>query len=500
MATIGAYRLVRKIGEGGMGTVYLGEHSLLARKAAIKVLRQSLSADRELVERFFHEARLVSMVSDPGIVQIYDFGHHVDGTAFLVMEFLDGEPMDARLKKIRRFAVGDTLRLAQLICAALDAAHGHGIVHRDLKPANIFLVSDPRIAGGERTKILDFGIAKLSTGELTQPTTRTGRLLGTPAYMSPEQCRGGEEVDHRSDVYAVGCVLFRMLTGWPPFRSKMPGELIAAHLRQPPPLASSRVPDLPTSVDDILQRCLQKSPADRFPSVASLAEAIGMVQRALAGSTEAARTSDLPGAVRCEPTRWIADVTVPRAEPTMPHGLSGQLITRPESSGVPGRRNRAVLAGLGIGAAVLCSAGPLAVFHHRDADSALLPSIARPLAASPDAGPPATPPGTPPDVILPARASGPVAIAPAPTPAHPGVTTPDPGDTVSANTASTLPPQLRPASDHGRTPQPRPVADPGAHVPSPRRADRAATGEDHAMHSRSATPHEMAPLDVPLGD
>src|SRR5438045_1671612 len=114
-ATIGAYRLVRKIGEGGMGAVYLGEHSLLARKAAIKVLRQSLSADRELVERFFHEARLVSMVSDPGIVQIYDFGYHVDGTAFLVMEFLDGEPMDSRLKKIRRFAVADCLHLAQLI-------------------------------------------------------------------------------------------------------------------------------------------------------------------------------------------------------------------------------------------------------------------------------------------------------------------------------------------------------------------------------------------------
>jgi hypothetical protein len=273
--------------------------------------------------------------------------------------------------------------------------------------------------------------------------------------------------------------------------------------RRPRP---SRVPGLPAGVDDILQRCLEKSPADRFPSVASLAKAIGMVQRTLAGSTEAASTSDLPGTVRCERTRWIADVadvTVPHAEPTMPHGLSGQLITRPESSGIPGRRNRAVLAGLVIGAAVLCSAGPLAVFHYHDADSAMLPSIARPLAASPGAGPPAPRPGTPPDMILPARASGPVAIAPAPTPEHPGVSTPDPGDAVSANTTSTLTPQLRPASDHGRTPQPRPVADHSTHVPSPpspRRADRASTGEDHAMHSRSATPHEVAPLDVPLGD
>ncbi|HMG55300.1 MAG TPA: serine/threonine-protein kinase, partial [Kofleriaceae bacterium] len=284
IATIGAYRLVCKIGEGGMGAVYLGEHSLLARKAAIKVLRPSLSTDRGFVERFFHEARLVSMVSDPGIVQIYDFGYHVDGTAFLVMEFLDGEPMDSCLKRIRRFALADCLRLAQQICAALDTAHGHGIVHRDLKPANIFLVSGPGVAGGERIKILDFGIAKLSTGDPGQPRTRTGMLMGTPAYMSPEQCRGGDDVDHRSDIYAIACVMFRMLTGWPPFRSKLPGELIAAHLRQRPPRASALLRDLPASVDDILQRCLQKSPADRFPSVASLGEAIALARRAVDGS------------------------------------------------------------------------------------------------------------------------------------------------------------------------------------------------------------------------
>lgn len=496
VATIGAYRLVRKIGEGGMGAVYLGEHSLLARKAAIKVLRPSLSADRELVERFFHEARLVSMVSDPGIVQVYDFGYHVDGTAFLVMEFLDGEPMDSCLKRIRRFAVADCLRLAQQICAALDTAHGHGIVHRDLKPGNIFLVSGPGAAGGQRIKLLDFGIAKLSTGDPGQPRTRTGMLMGTPAYMSPEQCRGGEDVDHRSDIYAIACVMFRMLTGWPPFRSKLPGELIAAHLRQPPPRASVLLRDLPASVDDILQRCLQKSPADRFPSVASLGEAIAQARRAIDGSGDAARPSDLPGPVRCEPTRLTtSSVTVSCSELTTLHGLSGQFITPSEISGLP-RRRRLVRAGLILGAAMLCSAGPIAVSHYRGADP-VKPSGAGPLAPAPGASPPATPPGPPQHVVLPALAAGPLAITPSPTPERPAVAAHAAGDAVSANTTPTTP-SPGPGSDSSRPPS---LTGRSSNVPPPpalRRADRSSTGEGHAKRSRTETWH--GPLDVPLGD
>ncbi len=156
-----------------------------------------------------------------------------------------------------------------LICTSLEAAHAKGIVHRDLKPDNIFIVSDPAVPGGERAKILDFGIAKLS-GDEPGNQTRTDVLIGTPTYMSPEQCRGGGAIDHRSDIYAIGCVMFTMLTGRPPFDGMGSGDLIAAHLREAPPLASSRIPELPAIIDQILQKCLRKAPAERFQSMSEL--------------------------------------------------------------------------------------------------------------------------------------------------------------------------------------------------------------------------------------
>jgi serine/threonine protein kinase len=279
--TIGAYRVLKKIGEGGMGTVYLGEHILLGRKAAIKVLLPSLSSNEEIVKRFFNEARAVTMIADPGIVQVFDFGYHTDGSAFIVMELLDGEPMDKRLERIGRFGLTECLRLMRLICTSLGAAHAKGIVHRDLKPENIFIIGDPAVPGGERAKILDFGIAKFSGGESGKLKTRTGMLMGTPVYMSPEQCRGASDIDHCSDIYSIACVMFTMLTGLPPFDGEGAGELIAAHLREPPPLASARIPELPSVIDQILQQCMRKSPTDRFQSMAEFVHAIGFAEQTL---------------------------------------------------------------------------------------------------------------------------------------------------------------------------------------------------------------------------
>jgi serine/threonine-protein kinase len=277
--TIGTYRVLGKIGEGGMGTVYLGEHTLLGRRAAIKVLLPLLSANEDIVRRFFNEARAVTRIADPGIVQIFDFGHHTDGSAFIVMELLDGEAMDKRIARIGRFGMLECLRLMRLVCSSLGVAHSRGIVHRDLKPENIFIVADPAVPGGERAKILDFGIAKLAD-DPGKAKTRTGLLMGTPMYMSPEQCRGASDVDHRSDIYAMACVMFNMLTGRPPFDGE-PGELIAAHLREPPPLAAAQLPGLPDIIDQILQRCLLKSPAERFQSMAELVQAIGFAEQTL---------------------------------------------------------------------------------------------------------------------------------------------------------------------------------------------------------------------------
>jgi serine/threonine-protein kinase len=279
--TIGAYRILDKIGEGGMGAVYLAEHTLLGRRAAIKVLLPSFSADQAIVRRFFNEARAVTRIADPGIVQVFDFGIHTDNSAFIVMELLEGETMSRRQKRVRRFAASDAVRLVRMTCTSLAAAHAKGVVHRDLKPDNIFIVGDPAVTGGERPKILDFGIAKLSGEAPEMHKTRTGALIGTPMYMSPEQCRGAGEVDHRSDIYSIACVTYKLITGRAPFDGAGSGEVIAAHLREPPPFAAALVPDLPDMIDLILQRCLKKDPAQRYQSMTELADALGQVEQML---------------------------------------------------------------------------------------------------------------------------------------------------------------------------------------------------------------------------
>ncbi|MEO6776787.1 MAG: serine/threonine-protein kinase [Kofleriaceae bacterium] len=189
---VGGYRVLKLIGSGGMGEVWLAEHEMLGRRAAVKMLRREVSSRAEIVARFFNEARAATSISDPGIVQIFDFGHHTDGSAYIVMELLDGEGLDRRLQSNGVLAVGDALRIMRQVCGSLGAAHAAGIVHRDLKPENIFLVRDPEVPGGERAKILDFGIAKL-VGD-TNLKTQTSAMMGTPTFMSPEQCRGAGQV------------------------------------------------------------------------------------------------------------------------------------------------------------------------------------------------------------------------------------------------------------------------------------------------------------------
>src|SRR3954470_23271964 len=196
---IGAYRVLTQIGEGGMGSVWLAEHIALGRRAALKVLHPEFSNRPDIVTRFFNEARAATAIADPGIVQIFDFGQHVDGSAYIVMELLDGEPLDLRLQREGALGLGDALRLMRQVASTLGAAHARGVVHRDLKPENIFVVRDPEVPGGERAKVLDFGIAKLA-GEHVGVKTQTAAVMGTPTFMSPEQCRGAGQVDQRSDV------------------------------------------------------------------------------------------------------------------------------------------------------------------------------------------------------------------------------------------------------------------------------------------------------------
>ncbi|HEY0986139.1 MAG TPA: serine/threonine-protein kinase, partial [Kofleriaceae bacterium] len=273
---IGTYLVHSPLGHGGMGTVYLAEHALLGRRVALKVLLPSFSRDHDIVRRFFNEARAVASISDPGIVQVFDFGIHSDGCAYIVMELLEGEPLDARLRRHGRLSPLDAVRLIRQAADSLAAVHARGIIHRDLKPENLFAVGDPAVTGGERLKILDFGIAKLTIDDPATSRTRAGLLIGTPIYMSPEQCRCVGDIDPRSDIYSLGCVLFAVLTGRPPFLHDSSGELIAAHLREPPPSVTELVPAVPRELDDVIQRCLAKLPADRYVSMQALGHALDL--------------------------------------------------------------------------------------------------------------------------------------------------------------------------------------------------------------------------------
>ncbi|CAN5154810.1 hypothetical protein BH11MYX1_BH11MYX1_41390 [soil metagenome] len=274
---IGAYRLLEKIGEGGMGSVWMAEHTKLGRRAAIKLLHPSFSMRPEIVQRFFNEARAATAIADPGIVQIFDYGNHTDGSAYLVMALLEGETLHDRLKRAGAMAPPEALRVLRQVASTLGAAHLRGIVHRDLKPENIFLVRDPEVAGGERAKVLDFGIAKL-VGDPTQTQqTNASLVLGTPAYMSPEQCRGAGQVDQRSDVYSLGCVFFALLTRRPPFVANGGGELIAMHLVNDPPRPSQFVANLPGAVEAVIMRCLAKDPGDRYANAGEFAHVLSQL-------------------------------------------------------------------------------------------------------------------------------------------------------------------------------------------------------------------------------
>jgi tRNA A-37 threonylcarbamoyl transferase component Bud32 len=272
---INNYEVQRLIGEGGMGAVYIAQHTIIGRKAAIKVLRREFSEDTGLVSRFMNEARAAAAIGHPNIVDVVDVGNLPDGTPYMMMEFLVGEDLSKRLAK-GRLSLEQTVHIALQAGSAIGAAHEKGIVHRDLKPENLFLVPDPTAPGRERVKVLDFGIAKLR-GDFSGGSvkTKTGSLLGTPQYMSPEQCRGiPDGIDHRSDIYSFGIILYEMMCGAPPFVSEGLGDILLMHLTQMPDPPSLRNPELPDWMEKILLKALEKNSTDRFSSMAEFLAAL----------------------------------------------------------------------------------------------------------------------------------------------------------------------------------------------------------------------------------
>lgn len=349
---IGPYKIVRKIGEGGMGAVYEAQQEPIGRRVAVKILHPKYAAEPSIAARFLNEARAVNLVDHPGVVQISDYGQMPDGTAYLVMEFLKGETLNQRVKRPGGLGLPDIVRLSRQIASALAAAHEKGIFHRDLKPDNVMLVPDPDadMPGRERVKLLDFGIAKVAQAENDEknggqaPKTATDVVMGTPRYMAPEQCRGGVAIDGKADVYSLGVMLYEMLAGRPPFTGAS-GEVLAMHIYETPPPLRQFAPHLPEEFTNLVHRLIAKKKEDRPTMVEAQA---ALDQLAVRHPTSVLQ------AIKLTPAMLVAMSTPSGSQPQLtPAGLaappsttgmsSGQATSPPASTG-----RRIVAAGIAI--------------------------------------------------------------------------------------------------------------------------------------------------------
>ncbi len=304
---IGEYRIEKKLGEGSFGTVYAGIQPLIGKKVAIKLLHKRMSSEPEIVARFIDEARAANRIGHRNIIDIFSFGVHSGNQHYFVMEFCEGMTLGQLLQQKKRLTPTESLPILRGIADGLDAAHQAGVTHRDLKPDNVFLV---RIKDNQYfPKLLDFGVAKLAKEDGAQQTA-TGVAIGTPRYMSPEQCRG-KKVDHRTDIYALGCVAHEMLTGKPVFDADSTVDLLFKHMTEPPPPMSSVLPNLPPELDASVLEMLAKRPLGRPTSAGAAIDALAHAIRQVRASKPS--IPPIGTATNTTPTRFSA--------PDIPAGL-----------------------------------------------------------------------------------------------------------------------------------------------------------------------------------
>ena len=384
----GRYLIVRRIGEGGMGAVYEAKHTVIGKRVAVKVLLEKFHSNRDLVARLLQEARLASSIGHENIVDVTDFGTTDDGRSFVVMEFLDGEPLAQLVMREAPLPVERSLRIAHQVASALGAAHAKGIYHRDVKPENVYLV---KRGDADFVKVVDFGISKAVKQGGEDPAesyrlTHTGLLLGTPLYMSPEQARGEDDLDHRVDVWALGVMLYECLTGEVPFHANNYLGIISQVLTRDAPPPSRLRPELgiPPAVESVVMRAMEKDRQKRYQTMADLQHDI---ERLLAGDQNVGS---------------VAGITTPPELPAVELGVL--------------RRWRLAI----FGAVVMAGGIAIALRHPSDAHSAATEEamVAAPAAVAPAPVTAAAPPAAAPAPLAVESRTASPAAAPAIRPAR----------------------------------------------------------------------------------
>ncbi len=290
----GKYRIDERLSEGGMGTVYRGTHVLMDKTVAVKVLRPSLAADEKIVARFSREARAASRINHPHALSVTDFGEDENGVVFLVMEFLSGRTLKEVIRSEGPMPLDRVVEIITQVGSALDDAHGQGVVHRDLKSDNIMLLT---ATSADYAKVLDFGIAKIkeAEGDYDPGLTSPGLVIGTPQYMSPEQCSQAPDIDARTDIYSLGIIIFEMLVGHVPFTGESPTVIMLKQMQQTAPALSNERNDIPAAVETVVNRALEKRPENRYETVGQLVEdlaiAAGLETRAVSEETRVTTAS-----------------------------------------------------------------------------------------------------------------------------------------------------------------------------------------------------------------
>ena len=426
------YRVIRRLGEGGMGAVYLAEHVVIEKKIALKVLALELARRQDLVARFLQEARSASRIGHENVIDISDFGQSAEGYVYIAMEYLEGQDLGQVVRAEGALAWSRVRDILVQICRALRAAHDKGIVHRDMKPENIFLIH--REGRPEFVKILDFGIAKIMGVDANGPRlTRTGMIFGTPEYMAPEQAEG-KEADHRVDIYAVGCIAYHLMTGQTPFVAENFMAMLTKHLMEDPVPPSVRRPDLAITpeMDALVLKALEKDRDRRYQNMAEFLQAVSTCRGpdTQSGQLAAASYTREMGGANAKAALKVAK-PAERASDTelVPRDWEGSADSefgyRPARS-KPNQKLILAVVGVILGAA----GGVWLALHLRSAPTPV-------PAPAPVAAPAPTPVAPPAPVAAPVPVAAPTAVVPAPpvAPAPTATVAPEPSKTGHASVA-----------------------------------------------------------------